>query len=416
MEYTKPFNIPKELVYNAFKAVYAKGGCAGVDEQSLKDYNSNLQNNLYKLWNRLSSGSYFPPPVKRVAIPKKTGGDRLLGIPTVDDRIAQMVIKMMVEPIIEPIFDQNSYGYRPHKSAHDALVATRKRCWWYSWVIEFDITGLFDNIDHSLLMKAVKRHTNQKWILLYIERWLKAPILTPEGDLLARIKGVPQGGVISPLLANLFMHYVFDCWMRKHHPQIEWCRYADDGLVHCKTKRDAYHLLGMLHKRFNECKLELHREKTEVIYCNNSRYPIKHPHKKFDFLGFTFRDRWIMNPTTKKLFLGFNPEISKTAIKSIRSRTRKLNIRNRTDLSLNDIARFFNPILRGWVEYYGVFNKHSLGAVARHVNLTLIAWLMRKHKHLNRCKTKAARLMYRTSQEQPEMFAHWKQGIAGVFA
>lgn len=216
MEYTKPFNIPKHLVFNAYKAVHESGGSAGVDGQSLGDYKTNLRDNLYKLWNRLSSGSYFPPPVKRVGIPKKTGGERFLGIPTVEDRIAQMVVKMILEPTIEPIFDRDSYGYRPHKSAHDALMVTRKRCWWFSWVIEFDIKGLFDNIDHSLLMKAVKMHTKDKWVLLYIERWLKAPILTPEGNLLERTQGVPQGGVISPLLANLFMHYVFDCWMRKH--------------------------------------------------------------------------------------------------------------------------------------------------------------------------------------------------------
>jgi RNA-directed DNA polymerase len=232
LEYTKPFDIPKSLVFNAFKAVKARGGGAGVDKQSLEDYKINLQDNLYKLWSRLSSGSYFPPPVKRVAIPKKDGGERLLGVPTVDDRIAQMVVKMILEPIVEPVFDQDSYGYRPNKSAHDALVVTRKRCWWYSWVVEFDIKGLFDNIDHNLLMRAVKKHTQEKWMLLYIERWLKAPILTTEGKLLERDKGVPQGGVISPLLANLFLHYVFDRWMRKHFPQTEWCRYADDGLLH----------------------------------------------------------------------------------------------------------------------------------------------------------------------------------------
>ncbi len=416
MEYTKPFKIPKQLVMQAYKIVKANAGCAGIDNETIEDFERNLKNNLYKIWNRLSSGSYFPPPVKMVAIPKKDGGERQLGIPCVSDRVAQMVIKLIFEPNVEPYFDQDSYGYRPNKSALDAIGVTRERCWLNSWVVEFDIKGLFDNIDHSLLMKAVRKHSENKLVLLYIERWLKAPMEMPDGSIIQRLKGVPQGGVISPILANLFLHYVFDCWMRKHYPVTLWCRYADDGLVHCRTKKEAQKLLVDLHNRFNKCNLELHSVKTKIIFCNNSRYKMEYPNKKFDFLGYTFRDRWIMNPETKVKFLGFNPGASNTAIKSMRAKTRSLNIRNRTDLSLEQIAKFYNPIIRGWLEYYGKYNKASLDPVLRHINLTIIAWAMRKYKQLNRHKSKAAKFIRGIAERQPELFEHWKQGRKGVFA
>jgi len=380
MEYTKQFEIPKQLVFDAYKKIKANAGSAGVDKETIKDFEKNLKNNLYKIWNRLSSGSYFPSPVKMVAIPKKSGGERYLGIPSVTDRIAQMVIKQVFEPKVEPNFDQDSYGYRPNKSALDAIGVTRERCWSRSWVLEFDIKGLFDNIDHSLLMKAVKKHTSQKWIILYIERFIKAPIQMPDGTIQNRDRGVPQGGVISPLLANLFLHYVFDIWMRKYYPNNQWCRYADDGLVHCRTKKDAISLKTALQARFLACFLEIHPGKTKIIYCNNSRYPLNYTHKEFDFLGYTFRDRWIQNPKTEVMFLGFNPGVSKTAVKSMRAKTRKLNIRNRSDLSLEDIGRFYNPIIRGWIEYYGKYGKAALDPVLRHINLSLMGWAMRKHK------------------------------------
>jgi RNA-directed DNA polymerase len=416
VEYTKPLNIPKQLVFQAYKLVKSNSGSAGIDKQTIEDFERNLKDNLYKLWNRLASGSYFPPPVKTVTIPKKSGGERHLGIPTVSDRIAQMVVKLAFEPEVEPFFDQDSYGYRPNKSALDAIGITRKRCWWTSWVLEFDIKGLFDNISHPLLMKAVKKHTNNKWVILYVERWLQAKIVRPDGTVEDRIKGVPQGGVISPILANLFLHYVFDTWMRKQYPETSWCRYADDGLVHCKTKYQAEKLLYELHQRFGECQLELHPDKTKIIYCNNSRYKMNYPHKEFDFLGYSFRDRWSINPETKVLFLGFNPAVSKSSIKSMRAKTRKLNIRNRTDQSLEQIASFFNPIIRGWIEYYGKYGKAGLAPVLRHINLTLMAWLMRKHKKLYGRKSVAARIMLETAKKRPDLFAHWKQGMQGVFA
>ena len=415
MEYTKQFTIPKQLVFDAYKKIKANSGSAGVDKETIKDFENNLKNNLYKIWNRLSSGSYFPSPVKMVAIPKRSGGERYLGIPSVTDRIAQMVIKQVFEPKVEPYFDQDSYGYRPNKSALDAIGVTRDRCWSRSWVLEFDIKGLFDNIDHSLLMKAIKKHTSQKWIILYIERFIKAPIQMPDGTTQNRDRGVPQGGVISPVLANLFLHYVFDVWMRKYYPNNQWCRYADDGLVHCRTKKDAISLKTALQTRFLACLLEIHPDKTKIIYCNNSRYPLNYPHKEFDFLGYTFRDKWIQNTKTKVMFLGFNPGVSKAAIKSMRGKTRKLNIRNRTDLSLEEIGQFYNPIIRGWIEYYGKYGKAALDPVLRHINLSLMGWAMRKHKKISG-KTKAAIFMRSIAHRQPDLFAHWKCGMKGVFA
>lgn len=415
MEYTKQFQIPKLSVFEAFKRVKENSGSAGIDEETIKDFEKNLKKNLYKIWNRLSSGSYFPTPVRMVAIPKKSGGERYLGIPSVTDRVAQMVIKQHFKPKVEPYFDQDSYGYRPNKSALDAIGVTRERCWLRSWVLEFDIKGLFDNIDHSYLMKAVKKHTKEKWIILYIERFIKAPIQTPDGVIHNCDKGVPQGGVISPVLANLFLHYVFDTWMRKHYPNNQWCRYADDGLVHCRTKKEAISLKTVLETRFLDCKLELHPDKTKIIYCNNSRYPLDHDFKEFDFLGYTFRDRWIQNPKTKVMFLGFNPGVSKTAIKSMRVKTRKLNIRNRTDLSLEEIGQFYNPIIRGWIEYYGCYGKAALDPVLRHINLTLMSWAIRKYEKISG-KTKAAKFMRGIAQRQPSLFAHWKCGMKGVFA
>ena len=304
----KPFNIDKRLVYEAYKAVKSNRGAAGVDEQTIEQFEADLSSNLYKIWNRMSSGSYFPPPVRAVSIPKKTGGERILGVPTVADRVAQMVVKQVIEPILDPIFLADSYGYRPNKSALGAVGATRQRCWKYDWVLEFDIKGLFDNIDHELLLRAVRKHVTCKWALLYIERWLKAPMVREDGTTIGRSRGTPQGGVVSPILANLFMHYTFDLWMARTHPDFPWCRYADDGLVHCRTEQEAEALKAELQARLAECHLEMHPTKTKIVYCKDGKRKDKYPNVKFDFLGYCFRPRLVRSFRDNTLFCGFNPQ------------------------------------------------------------------------------------------------------------
>lgn len=413
---TKPFDIPKQTVLQAYQLVKANAGAAGVDQQSLADFEGNLKDNLYKIWNRMSSGSYFPPPVKAVPIPKKTGGERILGVPTVGDRIAQAVVKLTFEPQVEPQFLTDSYGYRPNKSALDAVGITRKRCWQYDWVLEFDIKGLFDNIPHDLLMKAVHKHTDCQWVLLYIERWLKADMQLPDGRIIKRECGTPQGGVISPVLSNLFLHYVFDKWMQQHHPAIPWCRYADDGLLHCNTEQQAQQLLKELRDRFNACGLELHPEKTKIVYCKDGSRKGDYPNTEFVFLGFTFRRRLCKNNKRNSIFLSFTPAVSKNAVKAMQEQTRKENWRNKTDLSLSDIARSYNPVLQGWMNYYGGYSRSALYPVWRHVNKTLVSWALRKYKTLNGHKTRGTLFLQGIAERQPTLFAHWKKGMTGAFA
>jgi len=416
MNKTKPFTIEKDLVVKAYELVKANGGAAGIDKQTIEDFGKDVKNNQYKLWNRLSSGSYFPPPVKAVPIPKKQGGERILGVPTVADRICQMVVRLVFEPTVEPHFLKDSYGYRPNKSALDAVGITRQRCWKYDWVLEYDIRGLFDNIPHDLLMKAVRKHTDNKWVILYIERWLKAPMEYPDGRVVKRDKGTPQGSIISPVLSNLFLHYVFDVWMEKHYPMLPWCRYADDGLVHCQTEEQAQQMLEVLKKRFEECGLELHPTKTKIVYCKDGSRKGTYSNITFEFLGYEFRGRSVKNSKQNTLFVNFTPAVSKTAKKSMCAKTRQANWRNRTELSLEDIARMYNPVLSGWIEYYGKYSPSALYPVLRHFNKTLVAWGMRKYKKLMGHRTRAAIFMEEISKRQPTLFAHWKRRMVGAFA
>lgn len=415
MSKTRPFIIPKALVVKAYKLVKSKAGAAGGDQQTIEDFDESLKDNLYKLWSRLSSGSYFPPAVKAVAIPKKQGGERILGIPTIADRIAQMIIKLMLEPSIEPYFYPDSYGYRPNKSALDAIGVTRQRCWYYNWCLEFDIKGLFDNINHEMLLKAVRKHTSNKCIILYIQRWLKAPLQLADGNLVERTKGVPQGGVISPILSNLFLHYVFDTWMTKHFSQTPWCRYADDGLVHCKTEQEAQKIKEELNVRFKACGLDLHPTKTKVIYCKDGSRKGQYPQTEFTFLGYTFRRRVVKNSKRNSLFVSFIPAVSKEAQKTMRATTRKYGFRNRTDLELKEIAEIYNPVLRGWIGYYAHYCPYALNSVLGHFNETLIAWAMRKYKKLKDHKTRAAIFMREIAKREPKLFVHWNKGLIRGF-
>lgn len=407
MSETKPFTIAKQVVMQAFQLVKANKGAAGVDQQSLTDFEQNLKDNLYKIWNRLSSGTYFPPPVKAVPIPKKSGGERILGVPTVADRIAQMVVKLMFEPCLEPHFLPDSYGYRPNKSALDAIDVTRKRCWQYDWLIEYDIQGLFDQLDHHLLMKAVNKHTDCKWVKLYIERWLKTPMQMPDGSLQNKTQGVMQGGVISPILSNLFLHYVFDSWMIRHYPDVKWCRYADDGLVHCKTKYQAQQLLAALTERFKECGLVLHPDKTKIVYCKENRRKGFYPIKQFDFLGFTFRKRWVKKKADNSFFLSFTPAVSKTSLNAMRNKIRIQRYGRKSTMSIEEIAKEVNPILRGWINYYGRFNRSSLYPLFNYFNQILVKWAMRKFKKVH-VRNNAGKLIALIRKQKPTLFAHWQ--------
>jgi RNA-directed DNA polymerase len=410
MNKTKSFDISKQVVYEAYQRVKANRGAAGIDEESLADFEKNLKNNLYQLWNRMSSGSYFPPPVKAVEIPKRDGGTRLLGIPTVADRIAQMTVKIYFEPEVEPYFHPDSYGYRPGKSALDALRVTRERYWRHDWVLEYDIKGLFDHIDHELLMKAVRRHTDCRWVILYIKRWLKAPFQTQDGERVERTAGTPQGGVISPVLANLFLHYAFDKWMQANFPQTPWARYADDGIAHCKTKAEAENLLKKLKRRFNECKIALHPDKTRIIYCQDDDRRGQFSITKFDFLGYTFRPRRSKNRYGKH-FINFTPAVSNKACKDMGKAIRNWRLHLKPDKELQDLSHMFNPVIRGWVNYYGHFYKSEMYKVLRHINRALMHWVRRKYKKFTRHRRRAEHYLGRIARNEPQLFVHWKLGI-----
>ena len=409
----KPFCIPQRKMWEAYRTVKANQGTAGVDGQSIKEFEADLKNNLYKLWNRMSSGSYFPPPVRRVEIPKGDG-TRPLGIPTVADRIAQTVVKRCIEPELEKCFHPDSYGYRPHKSAKDALGAARTRCWRYNWVLDLDIRSFFDSIDWKLLMRAVRMHIDTPWVLLYIERWLKAPVRLPDGTLINPEKGTPQGGVVSPILANLFLHHAFDSWMKKHCPHIPFERYADDVICHCTTERQAQWLKDTLERRFTLCKLTLHPEKTKIVYCKDDDRKGRYSEEKFDFLGYTFRARRSKN-RMGKYFINFSPAISNKAAKEIRQDMRQWALHLSSDKTLDDLARMINPVLRGWINYYGNFYKSALYPTLHHFDYILARWAIRKYKRLKGHKRNAADWLRRIARRQPTLFAHWQllQSTAG---
>jgi len=403
----KPFSISKKVVWEAYTRVKANRGAAGVDSESIEMFERKLKNNLYKIWNRMSSGTYFPPPVRTVEIPKKDGGERRLGIPTVSDRIAQTVVKMYLEPLVEPSFHPDSYGYRPGRSAVAALAVARQRCWRYDWVIDLDIRGFFDNLDHALLMHAVGKYTQCPWILLYVERWLKAPAQMKDGSLVPRTKGTPQGGVASPLLANIFLHLAFDDWMRSEHPDVPFERYADDVVAHCKTEEQARQVLESIKRRLHRCRLEVHPEKTRIIYCKDDDRRGTYPEEKFTFLGYTFRPRRSQN-RWGKFFINFTPAVSNEATTKMQQQMRRWQIDLRSDKAIDDLARMWNPVLRGWIQYFGRFYKSALYPVFRHFNGLLVRWAMRKYKRLRRHRRRAEHWLGGVARRAPRLFAHWQ--------
>ncbi len=410
MDKAKPFDISKQVVYEAWKQVKANRASAGIDEMTIENFEKNLKDNLYKLWNRMSSGSYFPQAVKTVEIPKKEGGQRALGIPTVEDRIAQTVVTMYLEPEIDPHFHNDSYGYRPNKSATEAVGVARQRCWRYDWVVDLDIRKYFDTIPHELLWRAVNKHTQCKWIHLYISRWLSAPIRQMDGTFVNRERGVPQGGVISPLLANLFLHYAFDLWMERNYPTLPFERYADDAIVHCKSEAQARMIRRTIEKRFTECGLQVHPHKTKIVYCKDEDRRGNYSNEQFDFLGFTFRARRSKNRFGKH-FINFSPAVSKDAVTKMRREMRKWKVHLRSDKSLEDLSRMFNPILSGWITYYSSYYKSALYPVLRHFNRTLSRWVTRKYKRFRRHRRRAEHWLGRIARKQPNLFRHWQMRV-----
>jgi len=409
----KPFAIDKSVVWEAWKHVKANWGAAGIDDKSIAMFEVNLKDNLYRLWNRMSSGSYFPPAVRLVEIPKKTGGVRTLGIPTVEDRIAQTVVKTYIEPTLEQLFHPDSYGYRPGKSALQAVGVRRERCLEYHWVVEFDIQKAFDELRHPKVLRMVRMHVKERWAVMYIERWLKTPFVKVDGTVVQRTKGVPQGSVIGPVLMNLFMTYAFDRWMQEIHPYSPFARYADDAVAHCWTEKQAHYVMGAISRRLVKYGLKLNLQKSSIVYCRDSRRREAHASKQFTFLGYTFRPR-VAKSRHGKIIQCFLPGVSTEAKKKMLRTIRSWKLTRQTPSSIGELAARYNPILRGWWNYYGHFYKTALRRVFECFEATLARWARRKYKKLLRHEGRSFRWIWCVARRQPDLFTHWRAyGQAG---
>jgi RNA-directed DNA polymerase len=402
----KPYDISKWKVWEAYRKVKANQGAPGVDGQSLAAFEADLQGNLYKIWNRMSSGCYLPPPVRAVEIPKAGGGVRVLGVPTVADRVAQTVVAVELEAKVEPIFHPDSYGYRPNRSALDAVGECRRRCWSKDWVIDLDIAKFFDTVDHRLMIKAVRAHTDQAWVVLYVQRWLVAPLQRPDGTMEARDRGTPQGSAVSPVLANLFLHYAFDAWMGREFPAVTFERYVDDAVVHCVSEKQARLLRDRIAARFDEVGLRLHPEKTKIVYCQAGRRSGSYAETSFTFLGYTFRAR-AARDRHGEMFTSFLPAISKDATKRLNREVRgwRLHLHNTWDLG--QLARWINPIVGGWLQYYGRFYRSELYPLLKRINTYLMRWARKKYRRLHGFK-KAHAWWKRVGELAPHLFVHWR--------
>ncbi|MFD9355203.1 group II intron reverse transcriptase/maturase [Streptomyces sp. NPDC060031] len=403
----KPFDISKWEVKEAWEEVRSHRGAPGVDGQSIEDFEKDLKGNLYKVWNRMSSGSYFPPPVRAVEIPKPNGGGtRMLGIPAVADRVAQTVVARHLVRRVDPVFHPDSYGYRPGRSALDAVEKCRERCWKRDWVVEFDIAKFFDSVPWDLLVKAVESHTDAVWVNLYARRWLAAPLVMPDGSLLERERGTPQGAPVSPVLANLFLHYAFDAWMAREFPSVWFERYADDAVLHCVTERQARQVLAALRSRMVEVGLQLHPDKTRIVYCKDRKRRGSYEHTSFTFLGYTFRPR--KNRTRHgRQFLSFEPAISRQALTRIGREVRSWQLHRRARTSFGDLARTINRVVGGWINYYGRFRSWELFPFVMRINAYLVRWIRKKYKRLA-SRRKAHAKLVEIAQRYPRMFAHWR--------
>jgi RNA-directed DNA polymerase len=401
----KPFEISKGEVWEAYLKVKRNQGAPGVDGCTIEDFEKDLKGNLYKIWNRMSSGSYFPPPVKGVEIPKTHGdGVRLLGVPTVADRIAQTVVAAHLEKRLEPVFHPDSFGYRPGRSALDAVATCRQRCWKNEWAVDLDITKFFDSVRWDLVIKAVEAHTDAIWVVLYVKRWLSAPLQKPDGTLQARDCGTPQGSAVSPVLANLFLHYAFDTWLAREFPDVQFERYADDAVIHCSSERQAKEVLARLGDRMEEVGLQLHPAKTRIVYCG--RKPRSSAADEFTFLGFTFRRRPAQD-RHGRVFTSFLPAVSKDALKKMSSEIRSWRIHMHVTYTFGEFARWLNPIIRGWMQYYGAFYRTELYPLLQRINFYLLRWVRKKYKRLRTYK-KASKRWGQVTASHPSFFAHWK--------
>jgi group II intron reverse transcriptase/maturase len=403
----KSFAISKAEVWQAYGVVKANKGAAGVDGVSIEVFEKDLGDNLYKIWNRMASGTYFPPAVKAVQIPKSHGGVRTLGIPTVADRVAQTVVAARLEVRVEPIFHQDSYGYRPGRSALDAVAVCRRRCWAFDWAIDLDIEKFFDTVDHDLMIKAVEANTDQPWVVLYVKRWLVAPLAAPDGTVRQRDRGTPQGSAVSPVLANLFLHYAFDTWMAREHPGVAFERYVDDAVVHCVSEDQAHRVRQAIADRLEGVGLRLHPTKSKIVYCRDGNRRGDYAQTSFTFLGFDFRARKARNLKTGVNFTGFLPGVSKEALKRMSGQVRDWALHRRTGSTSRQLADLINPVVRGWVQYYGAFYPTALRPLLRRINAYLVRWLRNKYKRL-RSLTKALKAWDRVTTQYPRLFAHWK--------
>jgi group II intron reverse transcriptase/maturase len=402
----KPFDIPKIAVWEAYRQVAANKGAPGVDEQSLGEFEARLKDNLYKVWNRMSSGSYMPPPVKAVEIPKAHGGTRLLGVPTVGDRVAQTVVANYIGEQVEPRFHPDSYGYRPAKSALDAVATCRQRCWKYDWVIDLDVQKFFDTVPWDLVLKALETVSTTPWVLLYVKRWLAAPLQLTDGSLQPRDRGTPQGSAVSPVLANLFMHFAFDVWMARNFPDCPFERYADDAVVHCVSKTQAEEVLAAISERMSDVGLKLHPDKTRLVYCQDANRRGSHEHTSFTFLGFSFRARKARN-RDGRCFSSFQPAMSPDARKAKGAQLRSMRLHRRTDLSLDDLARWLNPIVAGWINYYGRFYRTEMWPLLQRINTYLRRWAGMKYRRLRTYKC-FSRWWAKVTTRAPRLFTHWE--------
>lgn len=402
----KSFDIPKQLVMEAWEKVRSNRGAPGVDGIGLEEFEKDLQGNLSRVWNRMSSGSYFPPPVRMVQIPKPPNGVRVLGVPTVADRVAQTVVAMVLEGRVEPIFHPDSYGYRPGRGALDAVAVCRQRCWSSDWVIDLDIHAFFDSVPWDLICAAVASVCDLPWVLLYVRRWLAAPLQQPDGTLTERVRGTPQGSAVSPVLANLFMHYAFDVWLTREFPQVRFERFADDAVVHCQSLSQAEVVLAALVERMDQVGLRLHPDKTRIVYCKDANRRGTYARTGFTFLGYEFRDRTVRG--RHGLFRSFSPAVSPAALKRMSGQVRAWRLHRWVQATARDLADHVNPVVRGWMQYYGAFNKSVLYPLLKRINSYLIRWLRGKYRRLRDSWARTMRAWHHGVTTAPRLFAHWQ--------